>query len=372
LVLLQSLSWLNSVNSLLEKLDGTVEEAIEEQREEENVNLDSILAKRGLSQEIASTPAQYHDGYDEEDENDDDDGNENNEFVDGQDDDENAFESNDEIQERSATDSPDELVETPEVQTRFRTQEEDDGLTVDVEAPSVQVVDIILDADVEQEPQGKHDQDSGPKQKEGDSGRKVDESFTTAKDDIEDLSQFKTPIAKQESMDSAGKKDSPKAIPRTPQQHVNLAPTQPGDGISEKDYKQALADAREAQKEARTLRRHVVSLNAQLETAEYELEAQRVELQQAGERLETNRKKYKEEKEKLCSQHSDLVKTLKDSHDKVLAEVKARHDEQVQDLRTQLKAAEEKRMQEGGDWTNELQNAVGREQELVRKLALLE
>jgi hypothetical protein len=41
-------------------------------------------------------------------------------------------------------------------------------------------------------------------------------------------------------------------------------------------------------------------------------------------------------------------------------------------MQQQIKVAEDKRMQEGGDWTKELQNTIERERDLVRKVALIE
>ena len=169
------------------------------------------------------------------------------------------------------------------------------------------------------------------------------------------------------------KLNSSKLVPRTPQLRItSLAPAPSSAASDPPDFKQALAESREAQKDARTLRRHVVALNKQLETAEAGLDAQRFELSQAGDRLEKDRKKYKEEKEKLTAKQLEEIKTLKKQHDQILEDSKTLHQDEILKIQQQLKAAEEQRMQEGGDMTMELQSTLQREQELVRKVAFME
>ena len=168
------------------------------------------------------------------------------------------------------------------------------------------------------------------------------------------------------------KQSAAKPVIRSPQLHISIPAQTPTSTIPDQEYKQAITDSRDAQKEARTLRRHVVSLNKQLETAEAELEAQRSELQQAGDQLEKDRKKYKEEKEKLTAKHVEEVKALKKMQEQLLSDIKSQHQEEMQKIQQQMKIAEEQRMQEGGDMTMELQNTLQREQELVRRMVLME
>jgi len=129
---------------------------------------------------------------------------------------------------------------------------------------------------------------------------------------------------------------------------------------------------RESQKESRTLRRHVVALNKQLEHAETELQAQRVELERAAERMEKDRARHREDRESEKTRHSEEIKTIKTQNDKTLKELKQRSDSQIDDVRKQLRDLEDRRMQEGGDWNKELIDAVQREQEMARRLALME
>jgi hypothetical protein len=140
----------------------------------------------------------------------------------------------------------------------------------------------------------------------------------------------------------------------------------------EVEYKKAVAEAREAQKESRTLRRHIVSLNSELETAEAEIHAQRTELERAADRMEKDRTRQKEEKERLVMRHGEELKALKLQHEQNVNKLKGRSDQQLEDARKRMRELEERRMQEGGDWTKELEGALQREQESVRRMAMLE
>jgi hypothetical protein len=149
-------------------------------------------------------------------------------------------------------------------------------------------------------------------------------------------------------------------------------PTPHASPALESEYKKALSDAREAQKECRTLRRHVVSLNAELEACEAEIQAQRTELERAADRMEKDRIRQKEEKERLVTRHAEELKGLKSQHDQTIAEIKKRSEQQVEEARVRMKEIEQRRMQEGGDWNKEMENALHREQEAVRRMANLE
>mmetsp|Transcript_26281 Transcript_26281/g.40314 ORF Transcript_26281/g.40314 Transcript_26281/m.40314 type:complete len:855 (-) Transcript_26281:225-2789(-) len=140
----------------------------------------------------------------------------------------------------------------------------------------------------------------------------------------------------------------------------------------EQKLKVALMDARDAQKESRTLRRHVVSLNTQLDTAENEIRAQRNELERAAERFEKDRTRHKEEKENLKAGHAHEISQLKSQQEVALEEHNKRSNTQLENARQQLQDIEQRRMQEGGNWTKELEETVQREQQLTQRLAMIE
>jgi len=67
------------------------------------------------------------------------------------------------------------------------------------------------------------------------------------------------------------------------------------------------------------------------------------------------------------TRHAEEVKALKLQHEKTVKDLKARADQQAQESLQRMKEVEQRRMQEGGDWTKEMENALHREQEAVRR-----
>ena len=125
-------------------------------------------------------------------------------------------------------------------------------------------------------------------------------------------------------------------------------------------------------KELRTLRRSVVSLHQQLQAAETELQAQRQELERAAARMETDRTQHKEKLATEKQKYANELKVLQQKHQEALREAQARADQQMEQLRAQLRAVEDKRMQEGGDWDKELRDSVEREKEISAKFRCAE
>lgn len=118
---------------------------------------------------------------------------------------------------------------------------------------------------------------------------------------------------------------------------------------------------RESQKESRTLRRHILALNDQLEKAEAEMNAQRRELEQAAVQMEKERALRKQERETERQKQADEIKKLKLQHESASTLMKQ-----------QLKEMEQQRMREGGDLHKELTEAVQREREALEKCAAQE
>jgi hypothetical protein len=377
--------WLANVNKLLERLDGTVEVAIDEQRNKEaDEDLDFILAKRGLSEveeaQFENNKESLHEQLEEDDID-----------VRNQADEEYKEEYMDLDEQTKNEEKGEELP--PKI-----------ALEIDVTEETLQTDDIntdpdhMLDVRLDNDTILNENEFPVEENKDAENGDMLSSEFTTVESTIMEVSQLQNvqlegsfhldtqlseqtidtekiqqpeeaPLSNEHHVD---KKFLKKQIPRSPQSHIVSLAATPSSVISEEEYKRALSESREALKESRTLRRHVVSLNKQLETAETELDAQRAELQQAGEKLEKDRKKFKEEKEKLLAKQMEDVKTLKKQHEQIMSEIKSQHHDEIQKIQTQLKVAEEQRMQEGGNMTMELQNALQREQDLVRKMVLME
>lgn len=132
-----------------------------------------------------------------------------------------------------------------------------------------------------------------------------------------------------------------------------------------KKYKLEL---KKAQTETRQLRKHVMQLNEELESSEAEVKAQQAELTRAAERMEKDRARHNEDREELLDEQEDELENQKAQYEKELKEQKERYEDQVEELEERLAVMEQKRMQEGGDWTKELEETIQREREAIKKL----
>lgn len=164
---------------------------------------------------------------------------------------------------------------------------------------------------------------------------------------------------------------SSKTVVSPPASGYASAPTSTREDSSnvQQQLKRSNRELKKVQAEARQLRKHVMQLNSQLEIAEAEMAAQRQELQRAAERMEKDRARNNEEREDLLDEHEEELEQLKEHYEKLLAEQKVHYEDQVEDLQERLSLEEEKRMQEGGDWTQELEDSMEREREALKRLS---
>ena len=173
---------------------------------------------------------------------------------------------------------------------------------------------------------------------------------------------------------SGGPTDStPKAEPANP-----LPSVEPKPAVTEEpqsDQKQLAAAAPRTpinDKEVRSLRRNILVLNQRLEHAESEMDAQRQELERAAERLEKDRLRFKQERQTAEERFQTELTAMQAQHEASLLEFQRRADEKVETIKSQLRQVEERRTQEGGDWSKEMSDAVLRENELAEQVALLQ
>lgn len=132
-----------------------------------------------------------------------------------------------------------------------------------------------------------------------------------------------------------------------------------------KKYKQ---ESKKAQTETRQLRKHVMQLNEELESSEAEVKAQQEELLRAAERMEKDRQRANEDREDLMDEEEEELENQKVQYEKELKEQKERYEDQLEELEERIANSEEKRMQEGGDWTKELEDTIQREREGIKKV----
>jgi hypothetical protein len=136
--------------------------------------------------------------------------------------------------------------------------------------------------------------------------------------------------------------------------------------------KKTSQELKTSQAETKKLSKQVKTLTTKLETSDAEIHAQREELLRAGERMEKDRARAQEEREDILDDHEEEVEQLKEAHQVELADQKARYEKQIQDLESRLKHEETQRMQEGGDWTKELEDALQRERDALKRLSEVE
>ena len=136
----------------------------------------------------------------------------------------------------------------------------------------------------------------------------------------------------------------------------------------EAQLKKATSDLRSSQAEEKKLSKQLTTLFAKMETAEAEINAQREELLRAGERMEKDRTRWQEEREDLLDDHDDELEQIREAHERELNELRSQYEKQMFELENRLQLEERKRMQEGGDWTKELEDALQRERDALKRL----
>ena len=368
--------WLKSVNSLLEQLDGQVETAVEEHEvaraaahngeAEQDAVVDSILAKRGYVEKDVEIGEEVALAAELE------------QKISAKEETAGAAGASFSKEETVITVEETSKVEANKDQSEFNEQlslkeggdivqkESDDAIRKEapeitfeaVEPTEEEMEEVFLEETEEVTVSGEESTTPGLSSEHA--GPFVE--ATAGSVPINEPAETRPPVNEK----------VPTAAAPVAEEVANVTAHQSPTSSFELEYKKALSEAREAQKECRTLRRHVVSLNSELEAAEAEIQAQRTELERAAERMEKDRARHKEEKERMTGRHAEELKALKIQHEQAVAELKARSDQQVGDARKRIKEMEERRMQEGGDWTKEMENALQREQESVRRMANLE
>lgn len=113
------------------------------------------------------------------------------------------------------------------------------------------------------------------------------------------------------------------------------------------------------------------ALQTKLEAAHTEILAQSDELRRAGERMEKDRIRAQEEREDLLDEQDEELEQLNQRHQQEMDTMRKQYEAQVADLTNQLHAEETKRRQEGGDYTQELQDAIERERDALKKLNVI-
>jgi hypothetical protein len=136
----------------------------------------------------------------------------------------------------------------------------------------------------------------------------------------------------------------------------------------QQQLKKAQRDTKKSNQEVQRLVKLSSTLQAQLEAAQAEIQAQQDELQRAAATMQQERIRLQEEHEDLLDDHEDQVQQLKDQYENQIKEQEELHLNQLEELQARVQQEENKRMQEGGDMTEELESALKRERDALKRL----
>jgi hypothetical protein len=110
------------------------------------------------------------------------------------------------------------------------------------------------------------------------------------------------------------------------------------------------------------------TLQQTLAQSEQEIEAQAKELQRAGQEMENIRKTAKEEQEDILEDHEDELEELQREHQTRMDRMRQDYETTIAQWKEHLEREQAKRQQEGGNWNQELEDAVHRERDALQKL----
>lgn len=131
----------------------------------------------------------------------------------------------------------------------------------------------------------------------------------------------------------------------------------------------ATNELKTSQTQVQSLTSQISTLETKLDVANAEIQAQSEELRRAGERMEKDRLRAQEEREDLLDEQEEELEQLHQTHKVELERLRHQFESQIAELTNQLHTEETKRRQEGGDYTQELQDAIERERMALKQLS---
>jgi hypothetical protein len=123
-----------------------------------------------------------------------------------------------------------------------------------------------------------------------------------------------------------------------------------------------------AESKNKKLLQKVNQLEEKLQLSEVEIEAQAKELNRAGKELEQIRSQAKLEQEELMDEHDEELDDIQKEHQSALDNMRQEYEKTVAEWKEQYESEQARRQQEGGDWTNELEEAIQREKDALKRL----
>jgi hypothetical protein len=358
--------WLKSVNTLLDSLDGTAENVVEDGIPTSKGAIGQILSRRGM---------EYDD--DEEDE-----------FGEEDFEEEEAYYEEEEVEEEATEEEEEEvldfepseqphLIHKPETSASQEVFAMPHSASPPLRPPPIESASIVTSqAPSKAVEEQEHTLSNQPHNPQQSSSKQVVPHPSAGV--TEESSGDETAVLVDKPSDGDSSEAEPSTPPRpttSPPRSANItSPPVSGRSTGEniqQQLKKYKLELKKSQAEARQLRKHVMQLNQELESSEAEVKAQQEELQRAAERMEKDRQRANEEREDLLDEQEEELETQKSHYEKELKDQKVRYEEQIGELQERLSSVEEMRMKEGGDWTKELEDSVQREREAIRKLSSL-
>ncbi len=378
------MSWLSSVNNLLENLDGqaeTVAETVAEQATSAGISnnlrrLNNTIANNAsaLTNNITNRIDEEDDYYDDNSEisSFDDDGfGDDEEFTTDEEDDgmgvanSNEADTDGFVNDAPVVTDPDEFAAAPTsspVQMASSTE-----LLKEAEAQESDTVSAL----VEVENDGKLDSSAFiavANQLSSHSPPEVsDDPKTTAnKDYTENL----TAQEKETEQIQKQQKDETRLLRKQQQQHQQvLASKNKTIQSLESQLAKLGEELTRGATEHEKLNQRTKDLNEKLKSSEREIEAQATELSTAAEQMEKIRTNAKEEREDLLDDHEDEMEEIRKNHQSALDKMRQDYEKTIAEWKERFASEESLRQQEGGDSIKELQEANKREREALIKLA---
>lgn len=355
------LSGLSQVSNLLEKLDGTVENVVEERviasddadvALDNQVIIDDILSKRGLEADLKDEIEEATD-----------------EMEDG---------GNDEMEDGGNNDAVD-LTVNDNVNNEVNLDIENQNSVSDNDSnnknndPNVNSVNIVITNSLFDSAKAESSEPRGDDHLVSTSGEMQLPDHEQTEQEVSAITTSLTLSEPGEpnSMEGVKGVGQTKEESAKPSGRLATVPANPTTGKVTIETEASMA-SKEAQKEVRVLRRHIVKLNSTLEQAEGEIMALRDELERAAERMEKDRSRAKDLKEAAQKRHAEELAANRKQHDQALKEQQSRFEEQLETYKSKLHELEHRRKQEGGDWNKEIAQAYEREQQMSNRVALLE
>eukprot|EP00934_Nitzschia_sp_Nitz4_P007798 Nitzschia sp. Nitz4//scaffold9_size221794//219273//221945//NITZ4_001390-RA/size221794-processed-gene-0.356-mRNA-1//-1//CDS//3329561133//7788//frame0 len=122
------------------------------------------------------------------------------------------------------------------------------------------------------------------------------------------------------------------------------------------------------QTQIQALQKQMQAMESKLEVANAEIHAQSEELRRAGERMEKDRVRAQEERQDLMDDQEDEIDQIQANHQAELDQLRNQYESQMAELTQQLEKEETLRRVEGGDLSQELQDALQRERDALKQL----